>query len=151
MKAVEVKKCGTYWVVKLWDKKKCGLQSCFFKLCTHVSWTDIIMHSILHKSIKSFVQMYMFVHACIFSFLKQFVLITLFCQVSRAVFPKEATSHCILWQFYLTAMSSIARTAILKQKSQQNAVDTPSILPTSHDTAYTSKPIKLWGGVYYLK
>lgn len=80
------------------------------------------------------------VHVCscvYFSFLKQFVLITLFCQVSRAVFPKEATSHCFLWQFYLTAMSSIARTAILKQKSQQNAVDTPSISPTSHDTAYT--------------
>lgn len=79
--------------------------------------------------------MYMFVLACIFSFLKQFVLITLFCQVSSAVFPKEATSCCILWQFYVTA--------ILNQKSQQNAVDTPSISPTSHDTAYTSKPIKL--------
>jgi len=85
----------------------------------------------------------MFVLVCIFSFLKQFVLITLFCQVSSAAFPKEATSRCILWQFYLTAMSSIARTAILKQKSQQNAVHTPSTSPTSHGTAYTSKPIKL--------
>lgn len=87
--------------------------------------------------------MYMFVHVCIFSFLKQYVLITLFChvdeKVSSAEFPKEATSCSILRQFYLTAMSSIARTAILKQKSQQNAVDTSSISPTSHDTAYTSK------------
>lgn len=91
--------------------------------------------------------MYMFVLVCIFSFLKQYVLITLFChvdeKVSSAGFPREATRCCILLQFYLTAMSSIARTAILKQKSQQNAVDTPYISPTSHDKAYTSKPIKL--------
>ena len=45
---------------------------------------------------------------------------------------QKATTRCIIWQFYLTAMFSIARTAILKQKSQQNAVDTPS----------TTKPIE---------